>query len=229
MSNPDPDWLDSLRRDLEAITKETSEQLWPSPADGAPAWFNYRVEHVRQVQRDALALLEGVGGDRDVVLASVWLHDRFQPAFNVPGHGEMAAQWAEEHLADRGFPAEKVDAVSHAVAHHYAPAGSLPADAHEARLLWDADKLAHVGPVEMLTVVFNNMAADCLHGLADDPAFPERRLAIRDLTQTKLDRFRVGQFRADRFYFPLSRQWVAERYQAVRNFCQTLAEQVGIT
>ena len=97
MSTEEAGWLKTLRDDLACITEEAAKQFWPSPERGCPPFFNYRLEHVKQVERDALRLLSVVGGDGDIVLASVWLHDRFQPAFLDPGeHGKRAAEWAAE-------------------------------------------------------------------------------------------------------------------------------------
>jgi HD superfamily phosphodiesterase len=72
-----PEWLFHIRKDLEKITGPVAAEIWPTPK-GRP-YFNYRLEHVRQVERDARWLLQQVGGDEEVVLAAVWLHDRFQP------------------------------------------------------------------------------------------------------------------------------------------------------
>lgn len=106
MNKNESDWLELLRADLASITAEAARHLWPNPDKDCPPFFNYRLEHVRQVEREALALLNLVGGDWEVVLASVWLHDRFQPAFVGSDYGEQAATWAAEHLAGLGFPGE---------------------------------------------------------------------------------------------------------------------------
>jgi len=151
MNLTDSSWLEHLRHDLAAITSEAAKEYWPNPESERPAFYNYRLEHVRQVEREALILLDSVGGDSDVVLASVWLHDRWQPVFRGPEqHGKRAAEWAAQHLAETGFPAEKVESVCFAVANHSNPPRMLPPEAHDARLLWDADKLFHLGAVELL-------------------------------------------------------------------------------
>jgi HD superfamily phosphodiesterase len=63
----------------------------------------------RQVARDATRLLAEMGGDEDTVLASVWIHDRFQPQYHGTDHAAKAAEWARQNLAALGFPGEKVD------------------------------------------------------------------------------------------------------------------------
>jgi hypothetical protein len=221
-------WLDSLRRELALTTDKAARTLWPSPEKGQPAFFNYRLEHVRQVERDALSLLEKVGGDQEIVLASVWVHDWYQPLFFSPDHGLRAAAWAAERLAERGFPPAKVDAVCFAVAVHSSEPGSIPSEAHEARLLWDADKLSHLGAHEVLTRMFNNLALDRLCALCADPAFPEQTFTIRDLAQVRMRRLGEEVIDTNRFYFAPSRAWGAERLHIQKAFCASLCRQVGL-
>jgi hypothetical protein len=224
-----PAWLKRLRDDLSGITSEAAAELWPSPEPGRPAFFNYRVEHVRQVERDARALLKEVGGDEDIVLAAVWVHDRFQPKFVVPNHGRKAAEWAAENLAGYGFPAGKVGSVCHAAAVHSEKPGAIPAEAHEARILWDADKLAHVGPHEILTLLLNNLATDRLRSMHDDPAFRDQAVTIEALARVRLKRFAKSESPAGKFYFPPSRQWAGERFEAQRAFYESLCAQIGVS
>ncbi|MHC4716509.1 MAG: HD domain-containing protein [Planctomycetota bacterium] len=228
MATHDPEWLRRLREDLAEITAEAAGRLWPSPVAGAPAWFNYRIEHVRQVERDALWLLGEVGGDRDVVLAAVWLHDRGQPKFNVPGHGPAAADWARENLAALGFPAGKVEAVCHSVANHSDSPGAIAPEAHEARLLWDADKLAHLGPHEVLTLLLNNLAVDRLTNVAAGGDFPERTVTIDRLADLRLRRLIKAKRPSEKFYFQPSRRLAQRRFDAQKRFVESLLEQVGL-
>jgi len=227
MRRNEPPWLQRLREQLADLTAPAAGELWPSPGAGMPAFFNYRMEHVRQVERDARALLDAVGGDADVVLAAVWTHDRCEPAFGVEAHGRMAAEWAGEHLADTGFPPAKVRAVCFAVAHHSDAPGAIPPEAHEARVLWDADKLAHSGPHEVLTLLMNNIAADRLRELADDSAFPDQAFTLEGFFRAKLAHLLGKELRSDRFYFGPSRRWAGERFQALSAFVACLHRQVA--
>jgi hypothetical protein len=220
-------WLEPLRADLASVTAEAARYLWPSPDKNCPPFFNYRLEHVRQVEREALALLDLVGGDREVVLASVWLHDRFQPAFVGPDHGKQAATWAAENLTALSFPAEKVEAVCFAVANHSNPPGSIPSAAHEARVLWDADKLTKLGAVEILFTLLNNLASDRLRAVCSDRAFPERTITIESLVRIRLRELGRGESPAHHFYFEPSRRWAAERFEMQKSFYASLCQQVG--
>lgn len=228
MNKNESDWLKTLRADMASITAEAARHLWPSPDKGCPAFFNYRLEHVRQAEREALALLALVGGDRDIVLASVWLHDRFQPAFFGPDHGEQAARWAVENLTVLGFPAEKVESVCFAVANHSNPPGSIPPEAHEARVLWDADKLTHLGAVEVLFILLNNLASDRLRAICSDPlAFPEHTHTLRSFARTRLLGRWKGELPTNRFYFEPSRQRATERFEIQKAFYESLCRQIG--
>jgi hypothetical protein len=222
------EWLRALRDDLRAITEPAAKALWPSPLETLPPFFNYRMEHTRQVERDALLLLAEVGGDRETILAAVWIHDRFQPAFSGDRHGEAAAEWAAERLAPMGFPTSKVKDVCFAVANHASRPGVLPASAHEARLLWDADKAAHTGPFEVLMWTLNTLAADSLRSMQQNQAFPERALTLRDLAEVALRRFRARELAMGVFYFGATRKLATERIEGERHFVEALCRQVAV-
>ena len=220
-------WLESLRADLISISEGAARQLWPGARPEGPAFFNYRLEHVRQVEREARYLLASAGGDEEVVLASVWLHDRWQPAFQGADHGPHAAAWAAEHLAARGFPEDKVERVCFAVTHHSDPPGTLPPEAHEARLLWDADKLAHTGAAEVLLLLLASTAADRVRDIPNDPAFPEGRLTLADWIRMAVGGLWQEESPAQRFYLEPARQRAAERWAAQQAFLASLREQAS--
>jgi len=208
-----PDWLSRLRQDMTDLSTETACRLWPGPAPGSPPYFNYRLEHVRQVERNATRLLGEVGGDEDVVLAAVWLHDRFQPQFEGADHAARAAAWAGENLSALGFPAQKLAAVCHAVAHHSDDPGVISPEAHEARVLWDADKLAKVGPVEVVSF------------LCSVPAFGREEVTLGGLARRGLAGLGGGEALAASFYFESTRRRAREGVAAERAFYEALARE----
>jgi predicted metal-dependent HD superfamily phosphohydrolase len=220
MTNGEPAWLNILRDNLRAATRDAAAEFWPS---GDAAFFNYRVEHVRQVERDALALLRAVGGDRDVVLAAAWVHDRAQPMFSGKDHEERAATWAEEHLAETGFPPEKAARVAEAVRLHRSsitPVGAIPDELHEARILWDADKLAHLGAAETVLRVLNAIAVD----RRPSNAAPKTVRLVAERLAPLVER----PLRPERFYFQISRRWAGDRFDAQRTFTAALLAQLGL-
>jgi HD superfamily phosphodiesterase len=215
MEKSTPEWLSSLRKDMESSSEQAAREHWPGPGiDGAP-YYNYRLEHVRQVERDALRLLHEVGGDRDVVLAAVWIHDRFQPQFSGPEHAVLGAEWAGLHLGSTGFPPHKVEQVSLAVASHSHEPRTIPPTAREARGLWDADLLSKMGAVSI--VVF----------LCSMPAFPQNVVTHYTLAERGLESLGHARSTIDSFYFQPSRVWAEERLRTEQRFYAALAREVG--
>ncbi len=210
------EWLAILRSDLESITREAAHSHWPGSTPDNPPYFNYRLEHVLQVERDATRLMELVGGDEEVVIASVWIHDRFQPQYQDNNHPAEAEQWAREHLASLGFPEDKVEAVCYCVANHSNPPRTIPEDAEDARILWDADKLSKVGAVSI---------AAFMCGI---PAFPDKIMGFREIAQFGKDNTKKFTDLPDSFYFDISGFWAKERIEAQIAFYDDLAREVGL-
>ncbi|MBI5302427.1 MAG: HD domain-containing protein [Chloroflexi bacterium] len=208
------DWLTHLREDLIAITTTAAREHWSGPTHDAPPYFNYRFEHVRQVERDALSLLETVGGDEEVVLASVWLHDRFKPQYGGDHHALRAAEWASAHLASYNFPVDKIARVEFAVANHSNPPRTLPDNEHDARVLWDADKLSKIGPSNMIAF------------LLGASAFPHKPNTYPSIAQRLVESLSRDETGIDAFYFEPSRAWANERVCAKRAFCAALLREL---
>ncbi len=209
-----PEWLIHIRKELEKITGQVAIEIWPTP-DGR-CYFNYRLEHVRQVERDARWLLQAVSGDEDIVLASVWLHDRYQPQLAKPDHhAVLAADWVRDHLGETGFPVEKIEAVAYAVERHSSPVKTLPDDAHEARVLWDADKLTKLGPL-----AFVNMVAVM-------PAFPEHAMNYGEIVRMAKDELARRKELVDLFYFQVSRERAAQRITAQELFVHQMRKDLA--
>jgi HD superfamily phosphodiesterase len=139
-----PDWLTQLQTDLLMISKGAARIHWPGISPESDPYYNYRFEHVKQVERDVHRLKAVVGGDTEILLASVWIHDRFQPQYEGNQHALRAAEWVQKHLASLGFPENKVDEVEYVVANHSNEPNKIPERRLEARILWDADKLSKI-------------------------------------------------------------------------------------
>lgn len=215
--HPDqPPWLTSLQNDMALLTNQDAKKHWGSPElQGAP-YYNARLEHIQQVERDALRLMREIPADQDILLASVWIHDRFRPWYEGDQHAARSASWAREHLAGLGFPTEKVEAVVFAVEHHIDLPGEIPESAVEARLLWDADKLAKMGPLNIVSYL-------CSH-----PAFPEQKITYSSLALLGLEKLERSRRLAESLYFEVSRRIAHERYQHQKMFYESLARDVDI-
>ena len=207
-------WLDRLRSDLSVITSQAAKKHWPGLAPEDEAYYNYRFEHVRQVERDARRLITAVGGDEEIVMAAVWIHDRCQPQFEGKNHAALAAEWVRNNLISIGFPPDKVAAVEYAVANHSNRPCSLPVEAREARILWDADKLSRVGALSIVVL------------LCAIPAFPQTQVSYQWVNQKlALDLISAKEL-INQFYFEESHRWGLARLEAQKNFIQALEEEM---
>ena len=212
MKPDQPEWLTTIQNDVALITTQEAQKHWPGPS-GAP-YYNYRLEHIQQVEREARRLLKTVQADQEIVLAAVWLHDRFQPQYNDDDHATRGAEWARANLAALGFPVHKVTRVIYAVANHSNAPGTIPMSAVEARLLWDADKLTKLGALQVVTYM-------CGH-----PAFSHRKISYQSMANNQLERLEYARKMLDHFYFPRSNEIARERFKLQEAFYHALANDV---
>jgi len=209
------DWLNALKTGMKEITLPLARKYWPGVSPDDEPYYNYRYQHVEQVDRDARKLLGAHGGDEDIVLASVWIHDRFKPQFEGEEHAVRAAAWADENLAGLGFPTEKVPAVVYAVSNHAVFGGKISPEHKEAQILWDADKLGKIGAIMVAYIL-------CAGG-----AFPQTKINFFWL-QRELHIWKErNKNLVNDFHLPLSRELGQKRYNILKAFCDALDEEVG--
>jgi uncharacterized protein len=111
--------------------------------EGADAIHDF--DHVLRVLALAERLALAEGANLEIVRTAALLHDMARNG-SLPGadHAEAGADMARHLLA--GHPADKVEAVAHAIAAHRFRAGPAPQTV-EARVLHDADKLDAIGAI----------------------------------------------------------------------------------
>lgn len=105
--------------------------------------------HVRRVVSRARRLAEVEGADLGVVVPAAWLHDCVVVPKGHPDRARasaLAAEAAVRWLGGRGFPADRLAAVAHAVEAHSFSAGVAPRTA-EAAVVQDADRLDALGAI----------------------------------------------------------------------------------
>jgi uncharacterized protein len=142
-----------------ALADDRKRMGWARNDERMPP-FAYRWEHVQQVVRCGRWLLSQVEADADIVIAACWLHD---VAKCHPHHGQRGAEFARHFLPTTDFPTEKIETVAKAIELHegfWRPAlgwqkgepfrPALPLQPTSVALLWDADKLAKIGPTAFL-------------------------------------------------------------------------------
>ena len=103
-------------------------------------------DHVLRVLALAERIGRAEGADLEIVRAAALLHDAGREQAEKEGidHAAFASDQARCILA--GQPADRVDAVAHAIAAHRFRTGPKPATL-EAQVLFDADKLDAIGAV----------------------------------------------------------------------------------
>lgn len=135
--------------------------------------------HLERVWRNAQALLEHTPqADTLVVLAACYLHDLVNLPKNDPERhlaSTRSAELARCELAELGFPADRLDAVAHAIEAHSFSAG-IRALTLEARIVQDADRLDGLGAVGLARMFYTagRMGAGLAHG--SDPLALDRPL-----------------------------------------------------
>jgi hypothetical protein len=211
-----PEWLIGLQNDLALLTADESQKHWPDPANQGSPYYNYRLEQIQQVERDALRLAETIPADADILLAGVWIYDRCGGQQPDDPQADCAADWARQHLAEYGFPAAQVEAAALTVAGQNAPPGELPDRPIEARLLWDADKLAIIGPLNIVNY------------LTAHPAHPSQRLSYTGMALYGLEQLDRARRLIDCLYFEVSRHMARRRYEQQKMFYEALASDVEV-
>ena len=197
--------------------------LFRSDPDGA-----HDVSHLRRVWRAARAILaEEPGADREVVLAATWFHDVVNVRKDDPDRARASVRSAElalRILPGLGFPADRLEALRHAIEAHSFSAGIEPRT-REAMIVQDADRLDALGAIGL---------ARCFHvgGLMgasiyapDDPLGTARPLDDR---RYSLDHLEVKLFpvAASMRTVP-GRRIAAERAAWMRAFRDRLVDEAG--
>jgi len=173
--------LEDWRDWLEAVVKDQAQRS----GDGS-----HDVGHCRRVwqvvQTIASELDEPV--DSLVLLAAAYLHDAVTFEKDDPRRSQAsrhAACWASARLAEEGFPADKLDAVSHAIEAHSWSAGIKP-ETREAQILQDADRMDALGAIGLARLFY---VSGRMGGRLFDEADPLARHRDLDDRAYALDHF----------------------------------------
>ena len=127
------------------------------------------LSHLQRVWHNVRTLHAEEGGDLEVLLAAVLLHDCVAVEKNSPLRSQasrLAAEKASKLLADMAWPGAKVSAVAHAIEAHSFSANIAPTTL-EAKIMQDADRLDSLG---MLGVARTFYIAGRMGSALYDPA-----------------------------------------------------------
>jgi uncharacterized protein len=152
--------LDAWRTRLAKLARDCAG----FDADGA-----HDANHLDRVWRNAQALLADYpDADTLVVLAACYLHDLVNLPKNDPARAtasRKSAVLARERLPALGFPADKLDALAHAIEAHSFSAAIEP-QTLEAQIVQDADRLDGLGAVGLARMFYiaGRMGSSLAHG-----------------------------------------------------------------
>jgi uncharacterized protein len=135
--------------------------------------------HLERVWRTAQELLAShPEADALVVMAACYLHDLVNLPKNDPERDQASrrsAKLARHQLAWMGFPAERLDAVAHAIETHSFSAGLTP-ETIEAKIVQDADRLDGLGAVGLARMFYTAGRMGCALAHGEDPLANGRAL-----------------------------------------------------
>ena len=182
--------------------------------------------HLRRVWRNVQTIMEGEGGDADILLAATILHDsvwvdKLSP--DRPFGSRKAAEKARKLLTALDWPQDRIKATCHAIAAHSYSANITP-ETLEARILQDADRLdalGHIGVARCLMTA--GQGGQALYH-ETDPAAATRPL---DEVAFCLDHFQTKLLRlADSFQTDTGRVLAQDRTKTLKAFFDGLIAEV---
>lgn len=127
----------------DALFSKKAQELYP-PADPSHDYL-----HIRRVVATALKLAQAEGADANVVLPAAYFHDFVNVPKSDPRRRQasrLSAEAAAEYLKSTGYPAQYLDAITHAIAAHSFSAG-IACETVEAKVVQDADRLDALGAI----------------------------------------------------------------------------------
>ncbi|MCU7248775.1 HD domain-containing protein [Pseudomonas koreensis] len=208
---------------MEALAAELLPHALEPAGDGA-----HDLSHLQRVWHNARTLQAEEGGDLQVLLAAVLLHDCVAVEKNSPLRSQasrLAAEKASLVLADLDWSAAKISAVSHAIEAHSFSASITPLT-REAKLLQDADRLDSLG---MLGVARTFYVAGRMGSALYDAQDPEAKARDYDDTRFCLDHFQTKLLHlADGFQTAAGQRLANIRHQRLKGFMEQFKEEIGI-
>ncbi|CAI8943492.1 HDc domain-containing protein [Pseudomonas sp. IT-347P] len=184
--------------------------------------------HLQRVWHNVRTLQTDEGGDLEVLLAAVLLHDCVAVEKNSPLRAQasrLAANKASAVLAELGWAEEKIAAVAHAIEAHSFSANLTPRTL-EAKIVQDADRLDSLG---MLGVARTFYVAGRMGSALYDPQDPEAKQRDYDDTRFCLDHFQTKLLHlADGFQTAAGQRLAQVRHQRLKGFMEQFKEEIGL-
>lgn len=208
---------------MEALASALIRHTLESSDDGA-----HDIAHLQRVWHTARTLHATEGGDLEVLLAAVLLHDCVAVEKNSPLRSQasrLAADKASSVLKEMNWPNEKISNVAHAIEAHSFSANITPITL-EAKIVQDADRLDSLG---MLGVARTFYVAGRMGSALYDPEDPEALEREYDDTRFCLDHFQTKLLHlADGFQTVTGQRLAQIRHQRLKGFMEQFKEEAGI-
>ena len=200
------------------ITVEKAREYY----EGADAIHDF--DHVQRVLATAERLAREESADWEIVRTATLLHDvaRGHGDRMAEDHARAGAEIARQLLS--GHPAEKVEAVAHAIAAHRFRAGPAP-QTIEAKVLHDADKLDAIGAIGVARAfAFGGLEGQRLW--ADvPPGYQESQATRHEHTPVHEFHMKLSKIK-DRLLTPSARKLAAERHAFMMAYFEQLDQEV---
>lgn len=184
--------------------------------------------HLQRVWHNVRTLQAEEGGNLEVLLAAVLLHDCVAVEKNSPLRAQasrLAAEKASAVLTDLRWPEAKIKTVAHAIEAHSFSANITPVTL-EAKIVQDADRLDSLG---MLGVARTFYVAGRMGSELYDPQDPEAEHRDYNDTRFCLDHFQTKLLHlADGFRTAAGQRLAQIRHQRLKGFMEQFKEEIGI-
>ncbi|RON63638.1 HD domain-containing protein [Pseudomonas fluorescens] len=184
--------------------------------------------HLQRVWHNVRTLQAEEGGNLEVLLAAVLLHDCVAVEKNSPLRAQasrLAAEKASAVLTDLRWPEAKIKTVAHAIEAHSFSANITPVTL-EAKIVQDADRLDSLG---MLGVARTFYVAGRMGSALYDPQDPEAKHRDYNDTRFCLDHFQTKLLHlADGFQTAAGQRLAQIRHQRLKGFMELFKEEIGI-
>lgn len=207
--------------------QELASRLLPFSIDQASGDGAHDYGHLMRVWSNARRIMEIEGGDREVLVAAVLLHDCVSVEKGSPDRkkaSRFAAEKANKLLSDLGWNEPERAAVHHAIEAHSFSAAIEP-ETLEARILQDADRLDAIGFIGVARCFYiAGRMGSALYDAADVLA-TEREL---DDSQFALDHFPRKLFLLSQgFRTPTGDALAQERHRQIKAFYDGFVREVS--
>jgi uncharacterized protein len=212
---------------LEPLSIEQARQYYD---DADPA---HDFDHVLRVLALAERIGAAEGADMDILRPAVLLHDIGRPEELRDGlcHAQVGAEKARTILRD--WPAERVEAISHAISAHRFR-NDLQPETLEAKVLFDADKLDSIGAIGIARAyvvgglhgqrLWGRASPEYLQALRQDSSLA-RKNDSQDHTPVHEFAFKLSRIK-DVLFTTTAKQIAEERHRFMGDFFHRLEREV---